>query len=287
MQILDGGLATALESSGHDLNDNLWSARLLTEQPSEILAVHRAFLEAGADIITTASYQATIPGLMRSGMSELAAEDTLRQSVRLAKTACENSPAKVAASIGPYGAFLANGAEYTGDYDVDRAGLIDFHRQRWQVIVEEQPDILLCETIPSLTEASVLGELAGATESIPVWISFSCRNDRQICDGTEIEACVKALDSNPSISGIGINCTPPRFVPELIRRVRCHTDKTAVVFPNSGETWDASTKTWIGDSKVADFAAQSELWRDLGANVIGGCCRVTPAHIRQLRERLG
>lgn len=287
LKILDGGLATELESRGHDLDDDLWSAKLLRDQPDEIVAAHQAFINAGAEVITSGSYQATLPGFRKAGMTSTEAEDLLRLSIRLAKQARGQSPTvQVAASIGPYGAFLANGAEYTGKYDLDQQGLMDFHDQRWQILASENPDIMLCETVPSLTEATALAQLAVDSNSIPVWISFSCRDGNHISDGTEIRSVIRELHPYEQISAVGINCTPPKFLPELIPRIRLETDKPIVVYPNSGESFDANSRTWSGSQAIDDFATQAAVWRQLGASIIGGCCRVTPAHIASLKSRL-
>ncbi len=174
--ILDGGLATQLEARGHDLGDALWSARLLRDAPAEIQAVNREYLAAGADVISTASYQATVSGFMSQGLSETEAIELIRRSVQLACAARDefwNTPSNqqgrqsplVAASIGAYGAYLANGAEYTGDYDLDEAGLLNFHHRRWFILAAQNPDIMLCETIPSLVEARCAGEF-GQRDSI-------------------------------------------------------------------------------------------------------------------------
>ena len=128
----DGGLATELEARGHDLSDDLWSARLLAEAPAEIVAVHEAFYRAGAHIATTASYQASFEGFGRRGIDRADAARLMRRSVELAKSARDTlaTPAWVAASVGPYGAMLAHGEEYTGRYGLSVAELTAWHRPR-------------------------------------------------------------------------------------------------------------------------------------------------------------
>lgn len=285
--ILDGGLATELESRGQDLDDDLWSARLLRDQPDEIVAAHRAFINAGAEVITSASYQATLPGFEKAGITSTEAEDLLRLSIRLAKQAREQAPGvQVAASIGPYGAFLANGAEYTGDYALNQQGLIDFHQRRWQILASERPDIMLCETVPSLPEAMALAQLAVDSSPIPVWVSFSCRDGSHISDGTEIQSVIRELRQYDLIEAVGVNCTPPQFLPDLIQRIRSETDKRIIAYPNSGEVFDANSRTWHGARELEDFTTQAAYWRQLGASIIGGCCRVTPAHIASLKSYL-
>ena len=270
--ILDGGLATELEARGHDLSDALWSARLLRDDPGAILAVHRAYVEAGADCVISASYQATLERLPA---------DALRLSVELAR---EAHPRIVAASVGPYGAARADGSEYTGDYELDEEGLLRWHAPRFEVLDRSGADVLACETVPSFAEARALARLLDRT---PAWFSFSCRDGERIGDGTPIADCARHLDAFDEVAAIGVNCTPPRFVESLVTRIRSITEKPIVVYPNSGERWDAAGRRWTGSRDPGAFAEMAVRWRDAGATMIGGCCRTGPANIRALRARLG
>lgn len=294
--ILDGGLATQLEARGADLHDPLWSAKLLLEDPALIRQVHLDYFWAGADCAITASYQATIPGFKRRGLTEVQAVDLLKLTVQLAQEARDEfwSAQKgeggrlrplIAASIGPYGAYLANGAEYTGDYDLAEAGLVEFHRLRWQILAESGADLLACETVPSLVEARALAQLLGQTPGVHAWFSFSCQNGRTISDGTPIIECAALLEEMEQVAAIGINCTPPRYIPELIGQLFAVTQKPIIVYPNSGEHYDATAKQWQGLSIPAEFGTYSREWRKAGAAIIGGCCRTSPAHIQQIRDR--
>jgi homocysteine S-methyltransferase len=293
--VLDGGLATQLEARGADLHDPLWSAKLLLENPALIRQVHLDYFWAGADCAITASYQATIPGFRRRGLTEAQAVELIKLTVQLAEEAREEfwavagserrSRPLVAASIGPYGAYLANGSEYTGDYDLDEAGLADFHRQRWHILAESGADLLACETIPSLAEAKALAQLLRETPDAWAWFSFSCRDGRCISDGTPIIECAALLEEMEQVVAMGINCTPPRYIPDLIRELFAVTQKPIVVYPNSGEQYDALAKRWHGLSIPAEFGTYSREWRKAGAALIGGCCRTGPEHIRQIRDR--
>jgi homocysteine S-methyltransferase len=269
--ILDGGLATELEARGHDLSDELWSARLLRDDPDAIRAVHRAYVEAGADCVTTASYQATLERLPA---------DALRLSVQLAR---EAKPRIVAASVGPYGAARADGSEYTGDYDLNEGGLGGWHAARFAVLDGSGADVLACETIPSFAEARAL---AGLLDRTAAWFSFTCRDGERISDGTPAAECARHLDGIDRVAAIGVNCTPPRFVESLVKRMRAVTRKPIVVYPNSGERWDAARRCWTGTRDPGEFAAMAVRWRDAGATILGGCCRTGPEHIRALRARL-
>jgi homocysteine S-methyltransferase len=300
--ILDGGLATELEARGYDLSDDLWSARLLLDEPAAIKALHADYLAAGADCIISASYQGTIPGFMKRGLSEGQAEGLLRLSVSLAlevRDAFWSAPANragrnrplVAASIGPYGAALADGSEYTGDYDLDEEGLWLFHRRRWDILAGTAADILACETIPSRPESRALARLLAETPGRYAWFSFSCRDERHVSDGDLLAACLEPLAGMEQVAAVGINCTAPHFIPNLIAEARSVTDKPIVVYPNSGERYDIANKRWLGDSDPADFstaefAAASQEWCQAGATIVGGCCRTGPDHIRSIRARL-
>ncbi|MCA9873752.1 MAG: homocysteine S-methyltransferase [Anaerolineales bacterium] len=294
--ILDGGLATELEAWGCDLSDTLWSARLLRDDPQLIKRVHLAYYKAGADCAITASYQATIPGFMAQGMTRAEAVRLLNLSIELAVQARDEFWAEeanragrlrplVAASVGPYGAYLADGSEYRGDYDLDEDGLYAWHAPRWQLLAASAADLLACETLPSLAEARALARLLAETPERMAWFSFTGRDGQQISDGTPIAACAAYLDQFPQVAAIGINCTPPRFIPDLIREVFRVTKKPIIVYPNSGETYDVDRKQWFGESVPAEFGTFSREWRKLGASCLGGCCRTRPAHIRQIRDR--
>ena len=294
--ILDGGLATELERHGHDLSDPLWSARLLADAPEAIRQVHLDYYSAGTDCCTSASYQATIPGFVRRGLTTEAAGNLIRLSVRLvgeardAFWAVESNRTNrlrpiVAASVGPYGAYLADGSEYTGDYDLDEQGLVEFHRERWEILATVGADVLACETIPAWAEARALAHLLEQTPDRWAWFSFSCRDGAHISDGTPLAECAAYLAGFERVAAIGINCTPPRFIPDLIRAVTTATDKPVIVYPNSGETYHPAAKRWLGESVPSEFGTYSREWRKLGAGVIGGCCRTTPAHIRQISDR--
>ncbi|MCA9981782.1 MAG: homocysteine S-methyltransferase, partial [Anaerolineales bacterium] len=295
------GLATELERRGYDLHDALWSARILLEEPEAIAQVHRDYLWAGADVLISASYQATVPGFMARGLSEAEAVALLQSAVRLAQGVRDDFWADegrrhgrvhplVAASIGPYGAYLADGSEYTGIYDLDEAGLYDFHRRRWQLLVETEPDLLACETIPALPEARALAQLLAETPDMSAWFSFACRNGREISDGTPLAEVVSYLTNLEAIQGrvaaVGINCTAPQFIPSLIRELEAVTAVPIVVYPNSGEEYDPVAKTWRGQSVAEEYGTSGREWRKLGAALIGGCCRTRPAHIRALSDRL-
>lgn len=294
--VLDGGLATELEALGCDLDGPLWSARVLLDEPDLIRRACRRFLEAGADCVATATYQASFPGLAARGSShdEIAALLTDAVDMIVAERDAFWSDAGnrgvrarpiVAASIGPYGASLADGSEYRGDYGLSAADLYDFHAGRWEVLAASAADVLACETTPSLEETVAYCRLA-AVSARPTWISFQCRDEESIADGTPLEEAIAVASVEPHVVAVGINCTAPEHITPLIRIARRATDRPILVYPNSGETWEPRTRSWIGRPTPTDWAARAAEWRAAGASGIGGCCRVRPADIAVIRAAL-
>ncbi len=289
--ILDGALATELEHRGYNLKDDLWSAKILMEQPEAIRQLHYDYFNAGADCVITASYQATIEGYKKRGLNEKEAIALIQQSVHLAKDAQEeywadgghhdhHSAPFVAASIGPYGAYLADGSEYRGDYGLTEKDLIEFHRPRMKALLEAKPDMLACETIPSLIEAQALSKLLQEFPTVTAWFSFSARDEKHISEGQLFADCVRLLDDNPQITAIGINCTSPKYIPSLIREGKQQTAKPILVYPNLGEGYDAATNNWDGKPATELFGEEAKTWYQAGARLIGGCCRTSPEDIR-------
>ncbi|MFZ7127193.1 MAG: homocysteine S-methyltransferase [Desulfobacterales bacterium] len=291
--VLDGALATELERRGCDLNDPLWSARILLESPETIGQVHSDYFMAGADCAITATYQASVEGFVRRGLSHAAALDLMRKAVRLAvesrdafwkrkENRIDRPRPFVAASIGPYGAFLADGSEYRGDYGLGESALIEFHRPRMEAVLDAGADILACETLPCLAEASALVKLLEDFPAASAWFSFSARDDAHISNGELIADCASFLDGHPRVAAVGVNCTAPAFVPGLIRNTRGATRKSILVYPNSGEAYDTTRRGWHGTAIHGAFADQARTWYAAGARIIGGCCRTTPEDIRDL-----
>ncbi|NIM02085.1 MAG: homocysteine S-methyltransferase [Acidobacteria bacterium] len=293
--VLDGGLATTLESKGCDLDDPLWSARVLLDAPQRIGEVHREFLEAGADCIATATYQATLPGFRQRGLSDEEGIALMRSAVEQACSVRDRFWSDeghrtgrlrplVAGSIGPYGAYLADGSEYVGRYGLDSGELESFHRQRWELLAASEVDLLACETIPSFPEAQALLRLLDETPARWAWLSFSCRDEVRISDGTPFVDAVKLCDGHARVAAVGVNCTPPALISPLIRIARDHTDSPVVVYPNSGERYDARSKSWAPGEPTEAWADRAAEWIELGAAVVGGCCRTGPGEIAALRR---
>ena len=291
--VLDGAMATELEARGANLNHSLWSAKLLSENPELIKQVHYDYLVASADVITTASYQASFEGFAKHGYTDDEAFALMQLSVQLAFDARDEFmkafPGRekpvVAASVGPYGASLADGSEYRGNYGVSIQDLKTFHRRRMQVLIETGADVLACETIPCIDEAVALKELLAEFPGVQAWISFSCKDATQLSSGEDFAEAVKLLNQSAQVVAVGINCTAPQHIASLVKIAAENTDKYILVYPNKGEVWDAANKCWLpanaGDSHFYDGAKS---WYLAGAKIIGGCCKTTPEDIRQLQQ---
>ena len=281
--ILDGGLSTQLEAQGCDISGVLWSAELLRSNPDAIVRATRAFVDAGAECVATATYQASREGFAQVGISAAEADALMLRSVELARKA---GPMIVAASLGPYGAMLHDGSEYRGDYGVSADVLRAFHEPRLRLLDDSDTDVLALETVPSFPEAQVLSGLL-ADCSLPSWVSFSCRDGSHISDGTPIEEAAALFASHPRVAAVGINCTPPQFAPELVSRL-CGVlpDKVVMAYPNSGEVYDTRTNSWSGTVTATDCAIAAAKWVAAGAGIVGGCCRMGPEHIRAIRDAL-
>ncbi|XP_015892055.3 homocysteine S-methyltransferase 2 isoform X1 [Ziziphus jujuba] len=310
--VIDGGLATELERHGADLNDPLWSAKCLLTSPHLIRQVHLDYLEAGADIIITASYQATIQGFAAKGFSKEQSESLLKKSVEIACEArelyyerCNKSssdetederilkhrPILVAASIGSYGAYLADGSEYSGIYGdaITLEVLKYFHRRRLQVLAEAGPDLIAFETIPNKLEAQACVQLIEEENiSMPAWFAFNSKDGVNVVSGDSLVECVSIAESCKKVVAVGINCTPPRFIHGLISSITKVTPKPILVYPNSGESYDADKKEWVQNTGVSDedFVSYVNKWCEIGASLIGGCCRTTPNTIRKIYRSL-
>ncbi|KAI4317878.1 hypothetical protein L6164_025709 [Bauhinia variegata] len=305
--VIDGGFATELERHGADLNDPLWSAKCLLSSPHLVRRVHLDYLDAGANIIITASYQ----GFEAKGLSKEEGEALLKRSVELACEAreiyqdrctkdssdflrngrCWRRPILVAASVGSYGAYLADGSEYRGDYGdaVTVETLKDFHRRRVQILANSGADLIAFETIPNKLEAKAYVELLEEEGiEIPAWLSFSCKDESSAASGDSMLECASIADSCKQVAAVGVNCTAPRFIHGLISSIKQVTSKPVLVYPNSGETYDAENKTWVKSSEGADedFVSYVGKWRDAGASLFGGCCRTTLNTIKAITEAL-
>jgi homocysteine S-methyltransferase len=275
---LDGGLSTALENNGNKLTTSLWTGELILTKPSEITKAHLDFINAGSEIIITSSYQLSYLGCGKRGWSQAQTDDALRASTHLAKDAVTASgrDVKVAASVGPYGAALADGSEYKGNYGVTKTFLKDFHARRLEVLIASSPDLLALETMPDTFEVEVLLELLSDCP-IPYWVSYSCKADNQTNAG---QSFTEAVSLAKDAMAVGINCTAPELIADLL--LSTVSDKPFVVYPNSGRSWNANTKEWEGSSEAGFSELLVKSWISAGAQIIGGCCGIGADEVSNL-----
>ncbi|MFD5010905.1 homocysteine S-methyltransferase [Streptomyces chartreusis] len=288
--VLDGGMSNQLESAGHDLSDELWSARLLAEVPEAITEAHLAYFEAGADVAITAGYQATFEGFAKRGIGRQRAAELIALSVELAREAVGRARAEgiarplwVAASVGPYGAMLADGSEYRGRYGLSVAELERFHRPRLEVLAGARPDVLALETVPDTDEAEALLRAVRGL-GVPAWLSYSVAGDRTRA-GQPLEEAFALAAGVDEVIAVGVNCCAPEDVEGAVETAVRVTGKPVVVYPNSGEAWNAEARAWDGRSTFT--AEEVQGWRASGARLIGGCCRVGPEVIGSIARTLG
>lgn len=295
VMIADGATATELEGLGCDLNDDLWSAKVLASQPELFKKVHKSYFEAGADCGISGSYQATIKGFMAKGYTLEESEKLISKAVEILKESRDewwNESGKdsgrvyplVCASVGPYGAFLADGSEYRGGYNIDKSQLQEFHKRRLEILWEAGADILAVETIPCIDEAVAVAELVSNMDNAECWVCFSCKNETDISDGSKISEATKILNDFDCVKAIGINCTAPEFVGNLIKEIKSSSSKPIIVYPNSGEEYDPITKTWTNSKSGNSYVDFAKHWIDCGATVVGGCCKTTPEHIKSIYD---
>lgn len=297
--VLDGGLATELERRGADLRDALWSAKMLLDSPDAIVDVHRAYFEAGADVAITASYQASERGFASRGIDRDGTAALLRLSVDLAREARDrwldertagggDRPTPlVAASVGPFGAVLADGSEYRGDYGISREALRDFHAARLEPLVDAAPELLAIETIPSALEAeAVIEALAALGDPVPAWCTFTLRDGISLADGGALDDAVHAIAGSPSIAAVGVNCSAPQAAVAAVRHLASITALPLVAYPNRGADWNAEAKAWTGGDDVDMAGVATELLA-AGAALVGGCCGTGPADVLAIATAVG
>ena len=293
--VIDGALASELQRRGCDLNDSLWSAKVLIEQPELIQQVHYDYFVAGADCAITASYQATPMGFAPKGIELEESIKLIKTSVKLAQQAKmqylndikQDKALFIAGSVGPYGAYLANGSEYTGDYQLSESEFIAFHKDRVTALIDAGVDILACETMPSFSEIKALAKLIQQFPMVNCWFSLTLKDQQHISDGTPLTEVIEYLNSIEQIVSIGINCIALEKVTPALEVLSKLTNKPLIVYPNSGEQYDPTTKQWHKNhDHNCTFANQLDVWINLGAKLIGGCCQTTPDDIVEIHQLL-
>lgn len=288
--VLDGATSTPLEHYGLDTNNELWTAMALVKDPQKVYQVHLDYFNAGADLVITDTYQANVPAFVKAGFTEAQARQFIRHAVELANQARDDYETQtgkhnyVAGTIGPYGAYLADGSEYTGDYELTTAEYQAFHRPRLEEILAAGVDVVAVETQPKLTETqAVLDLVHQLAPSLPVYVSFSLHDAKHLADGTDLTTAIKAVSNNPQVVAVGFNCVALDLVEPAIQLIHATTDLPIIVYPNSGATYDPTTKTWSDPASGPTFKELIPTWHQAGASIIGGCCTTMPHDIENVR----
>ncbi len=288
--VLDGAMSTPLEHYGLDTNNQLWTAMALVKDPQKVYQVHLDYFNAGADLVITDTYQANLPAFLTAGFTETQARQFMRHAVELANQARDDYEAKtgkhnyVAGTIGPYGAYLADGSEYTGNYELSVEEYQAFHRPRLEEILAAGVDVLAVETQPKLTETQAVLELVHQlAPDLPVYVAFSLHDDHHLADGTALATAVQAIATDPQVVAVGFNCVALDVVEPAIKLIHATTDLPIIVYPNSGATYDPTTKTWSNPASGPTFKELIPTWYQAGATIIGGCCTTMPHDIENVR----
>ena len=289
--VLDGAMSTPLEKLGADTNNDLWTAKALIDNEELVYEVHKMYFEAGADLIITDTYQANVQAFEKVGYSEKEARNLIKKAVKIAQKArddYENRTGKhnyIAGTIGPYGAYLANGSEYRGDYELSVEEYQQFHLPRIEELVNAGVDILAIETQPKLDEVLAILELL--KEKYPqqkVYVSYTLSDDDTISDGTPLPRAIHALEDYSQVIAVGINCVKLELVEPALKNMKEITDKNLIVYPNSSAVYDPKSKTWSQPKTSATFEELIPNWYEAGARIIGGCCTTGPKEIKAVAD---
>ena len=292
--ILDGANGTELQRLGARMDDGVWCARALADAPDLVREVHRRYIDAGADVITTNSYSATREAMQRYGLAEHF-EAWNRCSVRLAREARDRSSRAdsvvVAGSVSTYGLFDA----------LDLETMSDHFRAQGEILVDEGVDLLILETLAS--PVRTIKAAVGATRGlgVPVWVSVSCLRDREVgAVMLGVEESVEAshvtqtygplAESVREIMAVGGSAVlmmhSVRDVTEdAVKVMRAAWPGAVGAYPNAGY-WSRPNWNFVDQVSAQEYLADARRWIDAGATIVGGCCGVGVEHIRTLAEGL-
>lgn len=291
--LIDGAMSTALEQLGADTNNPLWTASVLDKQPNLVKQVHQEYFKVGARLAITDTYQANVQAFVANGYSERQAHALIKRAVQLARDARDEYQQAtgvynyIAGAVGPYGAYLADGSEYTGDYQRSEAEFKEFHRPRLTDILSVGVDVIAIETQPRLDEVIAVLKLAKElAPTIPCYVSFSLKDHASLADGTPLAVAAATVDQYDNVFAIGANCIPLERVAPAVTVIRRATDKPIIAYPNSSAVYDPQTKTWAYPHGHRSLASYLPQWLSAGVTIVGGCCTTTPADIALLHEKL-
>ena len=292
IHILDGGLASDLFiNGGFDKsklnNDPLWSARVVLENPSSIKECHKRFLNAGSNVISTSTYQASVEGYMKHcGLSKEKAEEVIGSSVDLAKAAIAECKLDydviIAGAISPYGAILHDMSEYSGSY-IDSTSyktLKEFHKTNVQILASKGVKLFAFETMPALLEAQALVELLHDYPHCKAWLSFTTLNGTHTSYGESFTKVFQTFQDDPQVIAIGTNCCDPKFTKLVLDAAvgQLGDHQSCIAYPNNRRNSESTADECQWANDLCQWVATGVLgW-------VGGCCEVTPRHIKLVKE---
>lgn len=287
--ILDGAMSTALEKQGVNTNNDLWTAVALENDLDKVYKVHMNYFKSGAQMTITNTYQANVQAFKKHGYNDEHTKKLITDAVQIAKKARDDYQAQtgkhnwVAASVGPYGAYLSDGDEFRGDYSLTPKEYLAFHLPRLKILLENKPDCLAIETQPKLDEViAILEWLKEYANQIPVYVTFTLHDTTKISDGTPLKKVMQKLNEYEQVFAVGANCFKPFLATTAIDRMRMFTQKIIIVYPNLGGVYDEFERNWIPFNADLDFTKLSKEWYKHGAHIIGGCCSTGTKQIQQI-----
>ena len=287
IKLLDGSMSFPMEQLGYNLKNKLWTGKALINNPDLIKDIHKGYIDAGADFISTSTYQISFDRLKNMGYQSEEIKKIFQKSVDIVKDAIEESKLKkeikIVGSFGPYASYDPEASEYIGEYDSTDIEIKKFHLNNIRIIEETDLDIILYETIPCLREIKILSEaLSHSTKEI--WISITCNEEMEFRDGSSFKDACEIISKIEKITTMGINCFSPLLVKKAIDLLKKYSNKKILIYPNSGEIYNPKERFWTGNNEFNNSMIKN--WLSLYPDIIGGCCRIGYDDIKKMRVEI-
>ena len=287
IKLLDGSMSFPLEQLGYNLKNKLWTGMALISDPDIIKNIHKDYMNAGADYISTSTYQVSYDRLQNMGYQSSEIKKVFQKSVDIVKEAIKESRSKkeikIVGSFGPFASYDPNASEYVGKYNSSDDEIKNFHLNNINIIEETDLDIILYETIPCLREIKILSKILSQTNK-EIWISITCNENIEFRDGSSFKEACKIISQIEQITTMGINCFSPLLVEKALKELKKYSNKKTLVYPNSGEKYNPKDKYWSGKNEFNNLMIKN--WLSLSPDIIGGCCRVGYNNIKKMREEI-
>jgi methionine synthase I (cobalamin-dependent) len=293
--ILDGAIGTELERLGAPMHQDAWCAAAMETHPSLISAVHRSYIEAGADVITANTYASTRMALERGGLGEQMRpwnELAMRMARQTIEESSNGRPVCLAGSVSTFGLF--------GDTPVEDQQIRRWFEEQAEILVGVGADLLLVETLAADMSTVVAAVESTARFDVPVWVAISGLVDR---DSGELRLGVEESQEhsasrrshellseavertvNAGANTLLLMHSDLKAIRPALEVMRAHHDGWLGVYPNAGH-WLRPQWAFVDQVEPVDFVAEAEAWYDTGARILGGCCGIGPDHITALSQR--